>query len=154
MPRKSIKTDKNIYFQSREKAHLTREAASDKMDYISQDRIERIESEKSAPHPDEVLTMAEVYQDPLLINYYCTNECPIGKKFIPTITDSELSQIVLEIMDSVNGLSNSRDRLISISADGIISESERPDLENILENLERVSAAAGTLKLLMRKWLE
>ena len=58
MGKKSIKENKNIYQLSREKLDLTREKASEQMTYISADRIEKIESEKSLPHPDEILAMA------------------------------------------------------------------------------------------------
>lgn len=154
MPRKSTRQNKNVYFQARENAGFTREAASERMDYISADRIERIESEKSAPHPDEVLAMAECYKEPLLSNYYCTNECPIGKKYVPKISKSELAAVVLEIMDSVNGLSSNRDKLIGITADGVITDDERPVLEEICSQLERISSASGTLKIWMENRLQ
>ena len=154
MPRRSVKEEKNIYFRSREAAGLTREEASAKAEFMSEDRIERVESEKSAPHPDEVLAMAKAYGDPLLVKRYCSGECPIGKKYVPEVTDAELSGIVLSIIDSVNGLNERKDRLIGISADGKISEEERPDFETILQYLEKVSSAAGTLKLMLEKWME
>lgn len=150
MPKKSVKKDKNIYFLSRENANLTREAASEIMEYISSDRIERIESGKSAPHPDEILTMSKCYNDPLLANQYCTMECPIGKKYIPKVSDTELAAIVLQIMDSVNGLSDNKNKLVSITADGIISDDERPEFEKICSQLDQISAAATTLKY----WME
>lgn len=153
MPRKSVKAHKNMYFLSRENAGLTREKASELIEFMSDDRIERIESEKSAPHPDEVLAMAECYHDPMLANEYCTDECPIGRRYVPRITNAELSGIVLEIIDSVNGLSENKDRLIGISADGVISDDERPDLEKICRQLERISSAAGTLKVWMEQKL-
>lgn len=153
MPRRSVREDKNIYFQSREAAGLTREEASEKAEYMSEDRIERIESGKSVPHPDEVLAMAKAYGDPLLVNHFCSGECPIGKKYVPEVTDAELSAIVLNIIDSVNGLSERKDRLIGITADGVISKEERPDFEKILSYLDRVSSAAGTLKLMLEKWM-
>ena len=154
MPRKSVRPDKNLYFRSRENAGLTREAASEKMEFMTEDRIERIESAKSAPHPDEVLAMAEAYDDPILVNRYCTNECPIGRKYVTAVNDEELASIVINIVDSVNGLNNLKDRLIGITADGVITEEERPDFYKILSYLERVSSAAGTLKLLLEKWME
>ena len=153
MPRKSVKENKNIYFQSRERAGLTREKASELIGFMSDDRIERIETEKSFPHPDEVLAMAESYKDPLLTNSYCTDECPIGKKYVPKFSNAELSSIVLEIIDSVNGLSNNKDRLIGITADGIITDEEKPDLEIICKQLDRISSAAGTLKVWMEQKL-
>lgn len=154
MPRRSVKEEKNIYFQSREAAGLTREEASEKTEFLSEDRIERIESERSAPHPDEVLAMTKAYGDPLLVNRFCSGECPIGKKYVPEVTEDGLSAIVLNIIDSVNGLSANKDRLIGITADGVISEEERADFEKILGYLDRVSSAAGTMKLLLEKWME
>ena len=153
MPRRSIKKDKNMYFMSREKAGLTREAASELLEFMSEDRIDRIETEKSLPHPDEVLAMAKAYGDLLLINKYCTEECPIGQRYAPKVTSEELTGIVLQIMDCVNGLSDSKDRLISIAADGIIDENERPEFEKICTHLDRISTAATTLKFWMEEKL-
>ena len=62
MGRKSIKENKNIYQISRENMEYSRALASEKLQYISADRIEKIESEKTLPHPDEVLAMAECYK--------------------------------------------------------------------------------------------
>ena len=94
MGKRSTKENKNIYQLYREEAELTREKASEKMEYISADRIEKIESEKSYPHPDEILVMADCYKKPNLCNYYCSHECPIGKEFVPEVRLKDLSQIV------------------------------------------------------------
>ena len=51
MGRKSTKENKNIYQISREKMDYTRETAAEKLGFISSDRIEKIENEKSLPHP-------------------------------------------------------------------------------------------------------
>ena len=83
MGRKSVKENKNIYQLSREEAGLTREQASEKAVYMSEDRIEKIESGRSLPHPEEVLTMSECYKRADLCNYFCSNECPIGKVYVP-----------------------------------------------------------------------
>ena len=74
MGRKSVKEDKNVYFTSREAAGWTREIAAEQLGCISADRIEKIENEKSMPHPDEVLIMSEIYKNPSLCNYYCSHE--------------------------------------------------------------------------------
>ena len=62
MARISTKKDKNIYQQTRENLDLSREGASELLEWISPERIERIENEKSTPNPDEVLQMADKYQ--------------------------------------------------------------------------------------------
>ena len=100
MGRKSTKENKNIYQTSREAAGLTRESAAELLEYISSDRIEKIESEKSLPHPDEILAMADCYKNPSLCNYYCSHECPIGQEYVPEVKLKDLSQITLEMLAS------------------------------------------------------
>ena len=68
MGRASTKENKNIYQTTREALHLTREAAGELLESIPPERIEKIENERSLPHPDEVLTMAEKYKPPGLCN--------------------------------------------------------------------------------------
>ena len=68
MGKKSTKENKNIYQLNRERLELTREKASELLESVTSDRIEKIESGKSLPHPDEVLAMAKCYKNPLLCN--------------------------------------------------------------------------------------
>lgn len=150
MGRKSTKENKNIYQISRETAGLTRESASELFDFISSDRIEKIESEKSYPHPDEILAMADCYKNPSLCNYYCSHECPIGKEYVPEVTAKDLSIITLEMLSTLNTLSKERDRMIDIAADGKVSEDEINDFLRIKDSLEDMSLAIEALKL----WVE
>ncbi len=150
MGRKSIKENKNIYQLSRESAGLTREAASEEMVYISDDRIEKIESEKVLPHPEEILTMAECYKNATLCNYFCSNECPIGRKYVPEIEITNLHQITLEVLNSLSVLDSERNRLIEITVDGIVSEDEQKDFDKLLNDLQQISNATTRLRL----WLE
>ena len=62
MARVSTKENKNIYQLTRESLKLTRESASELLETISPERIEKIENERSLPYPDEVLAMAEKYR--------------------------------------------------------------------------------------------
>ncbi len=147
MPRKSTKENKSAYQLSRERAGLTREAAAERMAFISAARIEKIENERSELHPDEVLAMAEAYGDPMLRNTYCTQECPIGKKYVSPLEKKPLSQITLEMCVTLNELMRDRDRLMEITVDGAISPEEMADFRAIRENLERMSGAIESLKL-------
>ena len=52
MGKKSTKENKNIYQLYREEMEYTREQASNLMEYVTADRIQKIESEKSLAHPD------------------------------------------------------------------------------------------------------
>ena len=147
MGRSSTREHKNVYQRSREQAGLTREEASERLECISPERIERIESEKVRPRPEDVLRMALVYRNPALCTHYCSQECEIGKVHVPEVHFKELSQITLEIIAHLNALTREKDRLIEITVDGEITEDERADFEVIRENLEQMSLTVDALKL-------
>lgn len=151
MGRKSTKQNKNIYQTSREGAGFTRESAAEILEFISSDRIEKIESERSLPHPDEILAMADCYKNPSLCNYYCSHECPIGQEYVPEVKIKELSQITLEMLASLNSLDKEKNRLIEITVDGQISEDEIRDFEKIQEQLSQISMAIDSLQLWVQK---
>ena len=147
MARKSTKENKNIYQRTREGLGLTREEASELLEAMSPERIEKIESERSMPHPDEVLLMSDKYKQPTLCNYYCANQCPIGQQYVPEVKVKDLSQIVLETIASLNTMQKQKDRLIEITVDGHISGDELADFVHIQEELEKISVAVETLQL-------
>jgi len=153
MARASTKENKNIYHTTRENLRLTREAASELLQAITPERIEKIENERSLPHPDEVLVMAEKYRKPDLCNFYCANQCPIGQQYVPEIKIKDLSQIVLEMLASLNAMSKKKDRLIEITADGTIAGEELEDFIFIQQELERISITVETLQLWSEKML-
>ena len=65
MARRSTKENKTIYQRTREDLDLTREEASELLITMSAERIEKIESERSMPHPDEVLLMSPAVIEPI-----------------------------------------------------------------------------------------
>lgn len=153
MGRASVKEDKTIYQTIREELELSREKASELLEVITPERIERIENEKTMPHPEEILIMAEKYKVPDLCNHYCANQCPIGEQYVPEIKVKDLSMIVLEMLASLNSMNKKKDRLIEITADGRIEGDEIEDLIYIQEELERISITVETLQLWVEKML-
>ncbi len=147
MGQKSIKKNKNIYILSRECAGLTREAAAEKMVWVSASKIEKIESEKQPADPPTVLAMARCYQDASLCNYYCSHDCEIGKVYVPKVEAKDLAKITLEVLAGINVLTKSKERLVEITVDGEITEDEIEDFAKIKENLEKMSRAVDALKL-------
>lgn len=147
MARVSTKENKNIYQLTREELKLSREAAGELLESIPPDRIEKIENERSLPHPEEILVMADKYKQPGLCNYYCANQCPIGQQYVPEVKIKALSQIVLEMLASLNAMNKQKERLIEITADGQISGDEIEDFIFIQEELERISITVETLQL-------
>lgn len=153
MGKKSTKENKNIYQISREALDLTREQASSLLEYVSPDRIEKIENERSLPHPEEILAMAKGYKAPNLCNYFCSQECPIGQQYVPEVKMKNLSQIVLEIVNSLNSLGRAKNRLVEITVDGEIAEHEYQDFAMIQKQLSQISLTVDSLQLWFEKTL-
>ena len=153
MGRTSTKENKTSYQLIREELGLTREKASELLETIAPERIEKIENERTVPRPDEVLTMAEKYKRPSLCNYYCSRQCPIGEQYVPQVPMRELSAIVLEMLASLNAMNKEKERLIEITADGHISNDEIDDFIHIRKELERISVTVETLQLWTERML-
>ena len=117
---------------------------------LQPERLERIENGKFPITPDEVMLLAEIYGEPTLCNHYCSKECPIGEKYVPEVKVKDLAQIVLEMLSSLNSMKKSQERLIEITADGMIDDDEIKDFVYIQKELERISITVETLQL----WVE
>lgn len=153
MARASVKKNKTPYQVIREELGLTREKASELLEIMSPERIEKIENERTLPNPDEVLLMAGKYRRPGLCNYYCANQCAIGQQYVPRIQPKELSQIVLEMLASLSSARKAQERLIEITVDGQISGDELSDFVFIQEELEQISVAVEALQLWSERML-
>lgn len=151
MGKQSTRENKTIYQLYREAQGLTREKASEKMVGISASRIEKIEYETQEPTPYDVVQMADCYKRPDLCNYFCSHRCEIGDRYVPEIEVSELSNIILETIASLNEISPLTGRLIQIARDGKITDDEIKDFAFISKKLDEVSLAIDSLNLWVDK---
>ena len=147
MSRTSSKENKTLYQIRREELGLSREKASE-MTFISENRIEKIELEKTRATPEDVVAMADAYRLPELCNHYCVNECAIGKRLDISPTERKgLAKIVLEVLTTLNLLEQEKNRLIEIAADEKITEDEIQDFTRIQAQLKNIAATADSLNL-------
>ena len=153
MARVSTKENKTLYQTTREGLKLTRETASQLLQTLSPERIEKIENGRTLPHPEEVLVMAQKYRQPGICNYYCAKQCPIGKQYVPEIKVKDLSQIILDMLASLNSMQKEKDRLIEITVDGKVTGEELADFVAIQEKLEKISVAVEALQLWSERML-
>ena len=144
----------SIYKSIRKEHNMTRDEVCDTSiksgKPLQPERLERIENGKLEIHPEEVMLLSEIYGEPTLCNHYCAKECPIGQKYVPEIKVKDLTQIVLEMLSSLNSMKKSQERLIEITADGMIEDDEIQDFVFIQKELERISITVETLQL----WVE
>lgn len=151
MGRLSTKKDKTIYQLCREASGLTRDAASEMMNGLSASRIEKIEYEMQQPTPFDIVQMADCYKRPDLCNYFCSHRCEIGDRYVPEVEISQLSNIILETIASLNEINPLTSRLIQIARDGKITDDELHDFAFISSKLDEVSLAISALNLWVDK---
>ncbi len=147
MGRASVKENKSIYQLIREELKLTREKASEMTGFMSPEHIEKIENGKINVQPDDVMALAECYKAPKLCNYYCSNECPIGEKYIPEVQVKDLAQIAIETLNSLNRINREKDRLLEIIEDGKVTDDEISDFVSIKKTFDKISLSVNTLQL-------
>lgn len=146
-----MKKKSNYYLEIRKKHGLSREKASELMDTLSPEKIEKIENEKQAPTPMDVMEMAAGYDEPSMRNYYCAHDCPMGQYYVPSVEFKELEKTVLQMVAALNSMHSMQERLIDISADGKIEGDEIRDFVRIQKELERISSATDSMQLWAEK---
>lgn len=151
----AAKTSANVFYKARYEsaAHneqlSSREGAADIMS-IDRGRLYRIESGITNPYPEEIRLMADLYNAPELENYYCTNMCPLGCN-IPKVNVEELDRISLKALSTFRKVEGTKELLLDITEDGVISEDEKADLQKVLCNLEELEQIAQSMKLWVKK---
>ncbi len=151
----TAKTSSNVFYKARCEAAThneqlsSREGAADIMS-IDRGRLYRIESGIANPYPEEIHLMADLYNAPELENYYCTNICPLGGE-MPKADLADLDRISIRALSTFRKIGETKELLLDITEDGIISEDEKGDLNKVLENLEELEQIAQSLKLWVKK---
>lgn len=154
----TAKTSANIFYQARCKASAhneqlsSREGAADIMS-IDRGRLYRIESGLANPYPEEVHLMADLYNAPELRNYYCTEMCPLGCE-ITKASVEDLDRITVKIISTFRKLGSTKELLLDITEDGVVSDDEVPDMNTVLENLKELEGVTQSLKIWVKKNLQ
>lgn len=104
---------------------------------------------------EKAMIMAECYNAPHLLNFYCLNECPIGSQRPLSDEDLEIDRITVRLLKNlrVSQLEEVKETLIDIAEDGIISEDEKPELQKVMEYLDELAKVLSELQTISRRVL-
>jgi len=103
---------------------------------------------------DRVLAMAELYNAPEIKNHYCTQECPIGKSTVHKLEVMEFDRLALTLIAALRNISNVKESIIDIAADGVISDKEKPKLKEVLGMLDGIVIHTQELRMWAEKNLK
>ena len=85
------------------------------------------------------------------MHYYCSHKCNISDRYVPEVEVSELPNIILESIASLDGINPLTSRLIQIARDGKITANEIKNFAFISKKLDEVSLAIDSLNLWIDK---
>lgn len=166
MGKVSVKEDKSIYQLTREEMRddngkpWSREKAADeiakiengKYNYLDKYRLVKIEDESVKIQPEDIVALSKAYNKPELRNHYCCHQCDIGKMDAPeVIYKDNVHEILVNMACSLESVNNKKMRLMEILADGKVDETDMPDLNKILEELEKISMTIEAIQLWCEK---
>ena len=153
-----MNTASNIFYKARCEAAThndqlrSREGAADILS-IDRGRLYRIEKGVAAPYPEEIHLMADLYGAPELENYFCTEMCPLGRS-VPRAELADLDRISIRALSALRKVARTKDILLDITEDGVISPEERKDMREVLGNLEELEQITQSLKIWVKKNME
>ena len=155
MGRKSIKENKNVYQEARDKLGWSREKAADeilklengKYGYVDKYKLVKIEEESIKIQPEDIVALSKAYNKPELRNYYCCHQCDIGAIDAPEVVYDNVHEILVNMSISLESVNAKKIRLMEILADGVVNSEEVKDLNKILEELEKISMTVEAIQL-------
>ena len=78
----------------------------------------------------------------------------IAGQDVPLVDTESLDRIAVRALASLKKVQESKENLLDVVADGVISEDEKPILQDILSNLDELTAVSQNLKVWVQKNLE
>lgn len=156
MGRKSIKENKNVYQEARDELGWSREKAADEIlkiengryGYVDKYKLVKIEEESIKIQPDDIVALSKAYNKPELRNHYCCHDYEIGKIDAPeVIYKDNVHEILVNMACSLESVNGNKMRLMEILVDGKVDETEMPDLNKILDELEKISMTIEAIQI-------
>lgn len=150
----------NRYFSCRKQAALYNDALNSRagaadMLGVSESSLRNYELGLAPTPEDVVIRMADLYNAPELENYYCINECPIGKHITPALSTEakELDRIACSFLyhSQEEFLQDIRKAILKVSQDGVLDEQEREELAAVVRKLEDISRDVDDMRVLLQK---
>jgi len=160
MPKKVTKALLNRYCQARMRAaeynpdFSSRRGAVEHLSGISEDALKKYELGICNPSNDVVAIMADAYNAPELVSWYCCNECALGRN-CSVVEERTPEQALLRLVNVGKDFKSAVDTLSLVLDDGEITEDEAESVSKakitLLEVYHRVNELLVNLDRIERK---
>lgn len=93
--------------------------------------------------PDNAILMADLYNAPHLLNYYCKHECPIGRNMDISDERVDIPQAVCRLSVDLKNAEQIKDKLMQIAYEG---RKDPIELSKLYEGLGKLSETISEIK--------
>lgn len=143
MSKQCTKALGNRYYEARMKAAkyneklFTRAGAAECLPGVTEECLKKYELDINRPPNTVVSLMADEYGQPELRQWYCANECPLGKT-CRDMPEMPAERALLRLQNSIRTMNEPMQELSLIMEDGKIDEVEMKSIPRIYEQLLEV----------------
>ena len=129
----------NIYQRARKVTLLTQEEAAERL-HISPETLKRYEGGRLTPPDETVARMCEVYGARWLALEHAKATDRLG--ILPELEPKPLPMATISLTNRLRDAADRLAGLLRIAEDGVIDDAERPEFDNIVQDLRETIAAA------------
>ena len=129
----------NIYQRGRKTTLLTQEEAAERL-HISPETLKRYEGGRLTPPDETVARMCEVYGARWLALEHAKATDRLG--ILPELEPKPLPMATISLTNRLRDAADRLAGLLRIAEDGVIDDAERPEFDDIVQDLRETIAAA------------
>ena len=129
----------NIYQRGRKTTLLTQEEAAERL-HISPETLKRYEGGRLTPSDETVARMCEVYGVSWLALEHAKATDRLG--ILPELEPKPLPMATIALTNRLRAAADRLAGLLRIAEDGVIDDAERPEFDDIVQDLRETIAAA------------
>ena len=139
--------NRNICRIGRQSAGMTQERWAEAIG-CSVEAVRGYERGEYMPSDELALRMADAAGMPVLSHWHLLNKSFLARELLPDVRVMPLSMAVLRTITAIKRFTDAHrtDRLLEIAEDGRVDELEQMDYEQILRELQGITAAAAALR--------
>ena len=135
-------SERNIYAAARMESGMTQESAASEL-FIGVSTLRAYETDGRLPQDDVVMRMIDLYDTPWLALAHMRGKCQT-LDVIPEVEVQQLPTAVIQLYNRTMAFAakHRTEQLMQIADDGVIDNTERPEFEQIADELRGIVAAA------------
>lgn len=99
---------------------------------------------------EKAVLMADLYNEPQLLNYFCLHECPIGCRHCISDEVNGIDRMAVKLVKGlrVEEVEKVKNAILDIAEDGKVNEDEKNAFRKVLDYLENLGKLISELKII------